>query len=67
MVRLLPPIPSLLSTQSMTDCFLPEMSIATDLNDKLVPPHAKEELKAGGLDIDNFQPLTRDEMMAKLD
>lgn len=43
------------------------MSIAPDLNDKLVPAHAKEELKAGGLDIDNFQPLTKEEMIAKLD
>lgn len=43
------------------------MSIAPELNAKLVPAHVKDELKSKGLDIDNFQPMTKEEMMAKLD
>lgn len=46
---------------------LAELSIATHLNDKLVPPHARAALKAQGLDIDNFTPMTKDEMIARLD
>jgi glycogen synthase kinase 3 beta len=37
------------------------------MNIRLVPPHARAELEARGLDIDNFKPLTKDEMMARLD
>jgi glycogen synthase kinase 3 beta len=44
-----------------------ELSIAPHLNSKLVPPHARAALVARGLDIDNFTPLTKDEMMARLD
>jgi len=44
-----------------------ELSIAPQLNSKLVPPHARAALAARGLDIDNFTPLTKDEMMARLD
>jgi len=44
-----------------------ELSIAPHLNSKLVPPHARAALAARGLDIDNFTPLTKDEMMARLD
>jgi glycogen synthase kinase 3 beta len=44
-----------------------ELSIAPSLNAKLVPPHVKPELAARGLDIDNFTPLTKNEMMARLD
>lgn len=44
-----------------------ELSIATHLNDKLVPPHARAALKAQGLDLDNFTPMTKDEMLARLD
>jgi len=44
-----------------------ELSIAPHLNDRLVPPHAKRALLAKGLDIDDFVPLTKDEMMARLD
>ncbi|KAK2743102.1 regulator of ime2 [Onygenales sp. PD_40] len=41
-----------------------ELSIAPGLNHRLVPEHAREDL---GIDIDNFTPLTKDEMMARLD
>jgi glycogen synthase kinase 3 beta len=32
-----------------------------------VPEHLKPVLAAKGLDIDNLQPLTKDQMMARLD
>lgn len=44
-----------------------ELSIAPSLNSKLVPPHVKPELASRGLDIDNFTPLSKQEMMARLD
>ena len=44
-----------------------ELSIAPHLNHQLVPPHIKPTLAAKGLDIDNFQPLSKDQMMARLD
>jgi glycogen synthase kinase 3 beta len=44
-----------------------ELSIAPALNSRLVPPHARAALEARGLDIDNFTPLTKEEMMARLD
>lgn len=44
-----------------------ELSIAPHLNEKLVPPHAKATLKNQGLDIDNFNPMPKDEMLARLD
>jgi glycogen synthase kinase 3 beta len=44
-----------------------ELSIATQLNSKLVPPHARARLAAQGLDIDNFTPMNKDDMMARLD
>lgn len=44
-----------------------ELSIAPPLNQKLVPPHMKPVLASRGLDIDNFTPMTKQEMMAKLD
>ncbi|KAI1377447.1 kinase-like domain-containing protein [Hypoxylon crocopeplum] len=44
-----------------------ELSIAPQLNQKLVPPHVKTVLASRGLDIDNFTPMTKQEMMAKLD
>jgi hypothetical protein len=44
-----------------------ELSIQPSLNKKLVPEHARAALLAKGLDIDNFTPMTKDEMMAKLD
>lgn len=44
-----------------------ELSIAPELNDKLVPPHVRPALEAQGLDINNFKPLSKEEMMAQLD
>ncbi|KAK8246617.1 glycogen synthase kinase-like protein-3 beta [Phyllosticta capitalensis] len=46
-----------------------ELSIAPQLNSKLVPQHMKATLAARGLDIDSpdFKPLTKDQMMARLD
>lgn len=44
-----------------------ELSISPSLNDRLVPPHARPALIAQGIDIDNFTPLTKEEMMAHLD
>lgn len=51
----------------VTDRVTTEMSIDPSLNEKLVPAHARAELLKNGLDIDNFEPLTKEEMMAKLD
>jgi len=45
----------------------PELSIAPELNNQLVPQHVRTSLAAQGLDVDNFTPLTKDEMMARLD
>ncbi|EWC48303.1 protein kinase gsk3 [Drechslerella stenobrocha 248] len=44
-----------------------ELSIAPELNHRLLPPHARPALLAKGLDIDNFKPMSKDEMMARLD
>ncbi|KAI2623355.1 kinase-like domain-containing protein [Hypoxylon sp. NC1633] len=46
---------------------LTELSIAPQLNQKLVPPHMKPVLASRGLDIENLTPMTKQEMMAKLD
>jgi glycogen synthase kinase 3 beta len=46
---------------------LPELSIAPQLNHQLVPPHMRPVLQAKGLDIDNLQPLSKEQMMARLD
>lgn len=56
--------------QEWNECLLtqpPEMSIAPEKNDKLVPYHLRKELLASGIDLDNFVPLTREAMMARLD
>lgn len=52
---------------SLFDFSKHELSIATQLNHKLVPAHMKPVLLSRGLDIDNFTPLAKAEMMAKLD
>ena len=44
-----------------------ELSIAPHLNHQLVPPHMVQVLASQGLDINNFTPMTKQEMMAKLD
>lgn len=37
------------------------------MNSRLIPPHARPALEARGLDITNFKPLTKEEMIARLD
>lgn len=44
-----------------------ELSIAPHLNHQLVPPHMRPVLAARGLDIDNFTPMAKQDMLAKLD
>lgn len=44
-----------------------ELSIAPNLNHQLVPPHIRPVLAGRGLDIDNFTPIPKADMMAKLD
>jgi glycogen synthase kinase 3 beta len=44
-----------------------ELSIMPEINDRLVPPHARAALKAKGIDLNNFVPMTKEEMQAKLD
>lgn len=44
-----------------------ELSIAPEKNIRLVPPHARKELLARGIDLEGFVPLSKDEMMARLD
>lgn len=42
-----------------------ELSIAPELNSKLIPPHAKEALlQNDSIDLDNFTPMTPEEMRA---
>ena len=44
-----------------------ELSIRPDINDRLVPPQARKALLTKGIDLDNFVPLTKEEMKAHLD
>ncbi|EEP78294.1 protein kinase gsk3 [Uncinocarpus reesii 1704] len=44
-----------------------ELSISPPLNQRLVPAQAKSELFASGIDLDNFVPLKKEEMIARLD
>lgn len=44
-----------------------ELSIAPQLNSRLVPQHVRAKLASQGLDIDNFEPLSKEKMMARLD
>lgn len=41
-----------------------ELSIAPHLNQKLIPTHYRPRL---GIDLDNFTPMNKDEMIARLD
>jgi hypothetical protein len=43
------------------------LSIRPDLNDRLVPQHFRKILLAKGLDLENFVPLSKEEMKAHLD
>jgi glycogen synthase kinase 3 beta len=44
-----------------------ELSMAPELNSRLVPAHARAELEARGLDIDNLTPVSAEDMRAHLD
>jgi len=57
---------SSLYANRMLICIL-ELSIAPQLNERLVPPHARAALAARGIDLNNFVPMTKEEMIAKLD
>lgn len=46
---------------------LPELSISPEQNARLVPAHARKELLSRGIDVDNFIPMSQDEMMAHLE
>ncbi|MCJ1285213.1 regulator of ime2 [Xylographa opegraphella] len=52
---------------SLFDFSRHELSIAPEMNDRLVPPHARKALKSKGIDLDDFSPMSKDEMMARLD
>ena len=43
-----------------------ELSISPEQNARLVPPHARKEHLSRGIDIDNFIPMSQEEMMAHL-
>ena len=44
-----------------------ELSIAPEQNARLVPPHARKELLSRGIDLDNFIPLSQEDMKAQLE
>lgn len=44
-----------------------ELSIAPEKNHRLIPPHARRDLALRGLDLDGLVPLSKEEMMARLD
>lgn len=48
---------------------VPELSIAPSLNRELVPAHIRPGLAQRGLDVDSpdFRPLTKEQMLARLD
>lgn len=43
-----------------------ELSIAPELNSRLVPPHARPQLAARGIDLDRFVPLRPDQIRTTL-
>jgi glycogen synthase kinase 3 beta len=49
--------------------YLAELSIRPELNQQLVPQHARAALRAQGIDIDSldFQPMKKEDMLARLD
>lgn len=57
---------SALFSSSDTD-WVTELSIAPEKNHRLIPPHARRDLALRGLDLDGFVPLSKEEMMARLD
>ncbi len=51
----------------MANFILIELSISPELNSRLVPAHARKELASRGIDLDNFVPMSQEEMMAHLE
>lgn len=47
--------------------FRVELSIAPELNRRLVPEHKRAALLARGIDLDNFEPMSKEDMMARID
>lgn len=45
----------------------PELSIAPELNTRLVPVHARKELLQRGIDLETFVPMPAAEMTAQLE
>lgn len=52
---------------SFVNSYSSELSIAPEQNARLVPPHARKELLAHGIDLDNFTPLSQEDMRAQLE
>ena len=50
----------------LADLFI-ELSSSPEQNARLVPPHARKELLSRGIDIDNFIPMSQEEMIAHLE
>ena len=44
-----------------------ELSIAPEQNARLVPPHARKELLSRGIDLENFTPMSQEDMRAQLE
>jgi glycogen synthase kinase 3 beta len=44
-----------------------ELSVRPDLNRRLVPLHCEPELRARGIDLDNFVPIPLDQLKITLD
>ena len=44
-----------------------ELSIAPEQNARLVPPHARKELLSRGIDLENFTPMSQEDMKAQLE
>lgn len=44
-----------------------ELSIDPTMNEKLVPQHALDQLTSRGIDLENFTPLTSEQMQARLE
>ena len=52
---------------SMSAHHLSELSIAPELNSRLVPAHARHALLSRGINLDNFIPMSQEEMIAHLE
>ena len=44
-----------------------ELSIAPEQNTRLVPPHTRKELLSRGIDLENFTPMSQEDMKAQLE